>query len=155
MQIYRYCRVPEDRVFPMTTHVDGTRIRPYFNAGLLVVRPEKRLLQIWRDNFLEIYKATDFQELYEKDKRYTVFMHQAVLAGTVLSTLQTNEIKELPTIYNYPLHLYWEDVTENRPSSLEEMITFRYEDFFENLEWRKKIPAKEQLKKWIAERLLP
>jgi hypothetical protein len=155
MQIYRYCRVPEDQVFPMTTHVDGTRIRPYFNAGLLVVRPEKRLLQIWRDNFLEIYKATDFQELYEKDKRYTVFMHQAVLAGTVLSTLQTDEIEELPPTYNYPLHLYWEDVTENRPSSLEEMITFRYEDFFESLEWRKKIPAKEQLKKWIAERLLP
>jgi hypothetical protein len=155
MQIYRYCRVPEDRVFPMTTHVDGTRIRPYFNAGLLVVRPEKRLLQIWRDNLLEIYKATDFQELYEKDKRYTVFMHQAVLAGTILSTLQTEEIECLPPTYNYPLHLYWEDVTENRPSSLEEMITFRYEDFFESLEWRKKIPAKEQLKNWIAERLLP
>lgn len=154
-QIYRYCRVPADRVFPMATHVDGTKIRPYFNAGLLVVRPEKRLLQIWLNNFLAIHEATDFQELYEKDKRYTIFMHQAVLAGTVLSTLQTDEIAQLPPTYNYPLHLYREDVTENRPSSLEEMITFRYEDFFESLEWRKKIPAKEQLKKWIAERLLP
>lgn len=153
-QIYRHCRVPADRVFPMMTHVDGNRIRPYFNAGLLVVRPEKRLLQIWRNNFLAMYKATDFQELYEKDKQYTVFMHQAVLAGTVLSTLQTDEIEELPPTYNYPLHLYWEDVTENRPSSLEELITLRYEDFFESLEWRKKIPAKEQLKKWIAEKLL-
>lgn len=154
-QIYRLCRASEDQVFPMMTHVDGARIRPYFNAGLLVVRPEKRLLRVWRDNFLEIYKAANFQELYEKDERYTVFMHQAVLAGTVLSTLQTDEIEELPPTYNYPLHLYWEDITENRPSSLEEMITFRYEDFFENLEWRKKIPAKEQLKKWIAEKMLP
>jgi len=34
--IYRYCNVPEDRIFPMMTHVDETRIRPYFNAGLLV-----------------------------------------------------------------------------------------------------------------------
>jgi len=155
MQIYRYCRVPEDRVFPMMTHVDGTLIRPYFNAGLLIVRPDKRLLRIWRDNFLETYKAADVQELYKKDERYAVFMHQAVLTGTVLSTLQTDEIDELPPTYNYPLHLYWEDVTDSRPSSLEEMITFRYEDFFESLEWRKKIPAKEQLKKWIAERLLP
>lgn len=154
-QIYRLCRVPEDRVSPMMTHVDGARIRPYFNAGLLVVRPERRLLRVWRDNFLEIYKAADFQELYGKDKRYTVFMHQAILAGTVLSTLKTEEIEEFPPTYNYPLHLYWEDVTENRPSSLEEMVTFRYEGFFENLGWRKKIPAKEQLKKWIAERLLP
>lgn len=151
--IYRCCRVAENRVFPMMTHVDGTRIRPYFNAGLLVVRPEKRLLQIWRDNFLKTYNATDFQELYRKDKRYTIFMHQAVLAGTVLTTLETDEIEELPPTYNYPLHLYCEDITENRPSSLEETITFRYEDFFESSEWRKKIPAGEQLKKWIADRL--
>lgn len=154
-QIYRYCRVPENRVFSMTSHVDGIRIRPYFNAGLLVVRPEKRLLQVWRDNFLEIYKAKEFQELYEEDERYAVFMHQAVLTGTVLSTLQTGEIEELPPTYNYPLHLYWEDVTDNRPSSLEELITFRYENFFESLEWRKKIPAKEQFKQWITEKLLP
>ncbi|NIO37872.1 hypothetical protein GTO27_09240 [Candidatus Bathyarchaeota archaeon] len=153
-QIYRYCRVPENRIFPMTPHVEGNRIRPYFNAGLLAVRPEKRLLQVWRDNFLEIYKATEFQELYEEDKRYTVFMHQAVLAGTILSALQTNEIEELPPTYNYPLHLYWEDITDHRPSTLEELITFRYEDFFESLEWREKIPAKEQFKQWIAERLL-
>jgi len=45
--IYRYCNVPETRVFPMMTHVDGTRIRPYFNAGLLVTRPVRRLLQGW------------------------------------------------------------------------------------------------------------
>jgi hypothetical protein len=76
-QIYRYCQVPKDRVFPMTTHVDGARIRPYFNAGLLIVRPERHLLQTWRDNFLRIHRAAEFQEIYEKDERYTVFMHQA------------------------------------------------------------------------------
>jgi hypothetical protein len=152
--IYRHCRVPEDRVFAMTTHVDGTRIRPYFNAGLLAVRPERRLLQIWRDNFLRVYGAAEFQEFYKKDERYTVFMHQAVLAGTVLSTLRTDEIEELPPTYNYPLHLYGEDVTDHRPSRLEELVTFRYEDSFENPEWKKKIPAGEPLKQWISERLL-
>ncbi len=153
--IYRYCRVAENQVFPMTTHVDGTRIRAYFNAGLLVVRPEKHLLQTWLDNLLEIYNAAEFQELYKKDKRFTIFMHQAVLAGTVLSALQTDEIEELPPTYNYPLHLYWEDATDNRPSRLEELTTFRYEHFFESADWRKKIPARERLKQWIAERLLP
>jgi hypothetical protein len=152
-QIYRYCQVPEDCVFPMTTHVDGVRIRPYFNAGLLVVRPERHLLQIWRDNFLRIYKAAEFQELYEKDERYTIFMHQAVLAGIVLSTLRTDEIEELPPTYNYPLHLYEEDVTDHRPSRLEELVTFRYEDFFERPEWKKKIPSEEPLKQWISEKL--
>jgi hypothetical protein len=154
-QIYRYCWVPEDRVFPMTTHVDGIRIRPYFNAGLLVVRPEKRLLQVWRDNFLEIHKAPEFRELLKENARYSVFMHQAVLAGTILSILQTNEIEQLPPTYNYPLHLFWEDVTDHRPSRLEEVVTFRYENFFEDPEWRKRIPAREKLKQWIADRLLP
>ena len=153
IQIYRYCQVSEDHVFPMTTHVDGIRIRPYFNAGLLVVRPERRLLQIWRDTFLRIYNAAEFQELYKKDERYTVFMHQAVLAGTILSMLRTDEIEELPSTYNYPLHLYQEDVTVHRPASLEELKTFRYEDFFENSEWQKIIPAGKPLKQWIAERL--
>ncbi|UCD96504.1 MAG: hypothetical protein JSV35_00160 [Candidatus Bathyarchaeota archaeon] len=148
--IYRHCRVPEDRMFPMITHIDGIEIRPYFNAGLLVVRPERQLLQNWRDSFLKTYKAAEFQKLYEKDARYAVFMHQAVLAGTILSTLMTDEIMELPSTYNYPLHLFWEDVTDGRPSSLEDVVTFRYENFFENSDWRKKIPAKEKLKQWIV-----
>jgi len=152
-QIYRYCKVSEDCVFPMTSHVDGTRIRPYFNAGLLVVRPERRLLQIWRDTFLKIYQASEFQKLYKKDERYKIFMHQAVLAGTVLSNLATDEIEELPATYNYPLHLQWEDVTAHRPSCLEEVVTFRHENFFENPKWKEKIPAREPLKQWIAERL--
>jgi hypothetical protein len=148
--IYRYCKVPEDRVFPMMTHVDGMQIRPYFNAGLLVVRPERQLLQTWCNSFLKTYKKAEFQELYEKDTRYTVFMHQAVLAGTILSTLTTNEMVELPTTYNYPLHLFREDVTDDRPSSLEEVVTFRYENFFDDSDWSKKIPAKEKLRQWIA-----
>ena len=152
-QIYRYCGVSENHVFPMMTHIDGTRIRPYFNAGLLVVRPEKHLLQTWRDTFLKIYKAIEFQELFKEDERYTVFMHQAVLTGIVLSTLHTDEIEELPTTYNYPLHLYEKDITDHRPSCLEELVTFRYEDFFESSEWKNRIPAREPLKKWIAERL--
>ena len=58
--VYRYCSVPKDRVIPMMTHVDGTRIRPYFNAGLLVTRPEKHLLQAWRDTFFRTFRETAF-----------------------------------------------------------------------------------------------
>jgi len=62
--LYRYCNVPEERIFPMMTHVDGTVIRPYFNAGLLVTRPEKRLFQIWRDTFFKVYQKPSFQKFY-------------------------------------------------------------------------------------------
>ena len=151
--IYRYCGVPEGRVFPMTTHVDGAVIRPYFNAGLLVVRPERRLLRAWRDAFLRVYREPPLRELYRRDERYKVFVHQAVLSGVILSTLATDEIQELPPRYNYPLHLHEEDVTGRRPTGLEELATFRHEGFYEDPKWRKKMPAKEPLKRWIAARL--
>lgn len=144
--IYQYCKVPETRVFPMMTHVDGTRIRPYFNAGLLVTRPERRLLQAWRETFFNIYQEPVFQKFYEKDERYRIFIHQAVLSGIILSTLETSEIQELPPTYNYPLHLHAQDVTDHRPSSLEELVTFRHEGFYADPEWIRKMPAKEPLK---------
>jgi len=152
-QIYRSFNVPQEHVFPMTAHVDGVRIHPYFNAGHLVVRPERDLLRAWRDSFLEVYQLPVFREFYRRDGRYATFIHQAVLAGVILSALPPEEIQVLPSEYNYPLHLYTQDVTGCRPSSLEELVTFRYESFFEDPEWDKKIPAGEPLKQWIAERL--
>jgi hypothetical protein len=32
--VYRYCEVPQDRIFSMKTHIDETRIGSYFNAGM-------------------------------------------------------------------------------------------------------------------------
>jgi hypothetical protein len=151
--IYHHCNVPESNVFLMNTHVEGTPIRPYFNAGLLVTRPEGHLLQTWSDKFFGIYQEPSFREFYNLDERYVVFMHQAVLAGVILSAFARSELQELPPTYNYPLHLYGEDVTEHRPSSLEELVTFRHEGFYEDPRWRRKMPAKEPLKRWLAERL--
>jgi hypothetical protein len=39
-RVYDMLRVPPEAVFPMTTIGDEKTIRAYFNAGLLVVRPE-------------------------------------------------------------------------------------------------------------------
>jgi hypothetical protein len=151
--IYKYCNVTKKSIFPMMTHVDETTIRPYFNAGILAIRPEKHLLRDWCKTFFRIYKKQEFLELYNQDKLYSIFMHQAVLSGTILSTFEKNEIKELPPTYNYPVHLYSEDNTEKRPSTLEELVTFRHEGFYEDPEWMDKLPAEEPLKKWLAEHL--
>lgn len=151
--IYRYCKVPDDRIFPMTTHVDGNRIRPYFNAGLLVTRPEKRLFQSWQETFFRVYQEPELLKFYQQDERYAVFMHQAILSGIVLSTLPKNEIKELPQTYNYPLHLYSEDITNHRPSSLAVLVTVRHEGFREIIEAIKNISTPEPLKQWFNKRL--
>ncbi len=153
-RIYHACHVPPDHVFPMMTHVDNTRIRPYINTGLLVTRPETGLLQAWRDTFFAVYQDPAFQDFYQQDERYRIFMHQAVLTGVILSTMAPTTLHELPPTYNYPLHLYTQDSTDHRPSSLDELVTFRHEGFYEDSEWIKKMPANEALKHWIANRLL-
>ncbi len=151
--IYQYCNVPEDRIFPMKTHIDGITIRPYFNAGMLITRPEKALFKTWSNTFLRFYQESGLQEIYRQDERYTIFFHQAVLSGIILSTFTKDEIQELPPIYNYPIHLFTEDVTDHRPSSLEELVTIRHEGFYKDPDWMKKMPAREALKQWFVRQL--
>jgi hypothetical protein len=152
--VYDRCGVPEDRVFPMTAHVDGVRIRPYINAGLLVVRPERNLLRTWRDTFFGQYKTPEFQALYEQDRRYVIFVHQAILTGVLLSALAPEEMEELPTNYNYPLHLYQEDVTGNRPTALGDLVTCRHEGLDGILEVIGRVPTEESLTQWLTARIL-
>ena len=152
-QVYAYCDVPEERVFPMQTHVDSNVIRPYFNAGIMVVRPDKHLFKAWHDKFFDVYRAPALAELYGKDERYVIFIHQALLSGIILAMFARDEIQELPHTYNYPLHLFEEDVTEHRPSNLDELVMVRHEDFSRIPEWMDKIPGGEYFKQWIAERI--
>jgi hypothetical protein len=152
-QIYHYCQVPPERVFPMRPVVEDTQMRPYFNAGILLVRSERGLFRKWCDVFLNLYQHPVFRNFYEQDQRYGIFMHQAVLAGVVLSHLELEEMLELPETYNYPIHLYEQDTT-GRPALIDEMITFRHEDFYEDDDWQQKIPASNSLKQWLAEQLL-
>ena len=151
--VYHHCNVPQDRIFPMKTHIDETRIRPYFNAGLLITRPYKRLLQTWNDTFFDLHQKLPFRKFYEKNDLYKIFIHQALLSGVILSKFETNELAELPSTYNYPLHLHAKDVTDHRPSFLEEVVTFRHESLYHDKQWIKKMPAKQQLRQWLAERI--
>ncbi|MFW9934976.1 MAG: hypothetical protein ACFFDU_05660 [Candidatus Thorarchaeota archaeon] len=152
-QIYQSCQVPQDRIFPMITHVDATEIRPYFNAGILITRPTNRLFRIWHDTFIELIGKTECQQFYHQDKRYEIFVHQAALSGVILSSFPTEELQELSSTYNYPLHLFAEDMSNNRPSTLEELVTVRHEGFYQDPDWINKIPAQKSLKKWITDKL--
>ncbi|MFX1533859.1 MAG: hypothetical protein ACFFDI_06455 [Promethearchaeota archaeon] len=147
--IYRKCQVSEDKIFPMKTHVDHNTLRPYFNAGFLIVRPKNGLLQSWWNRFKELYRDPSFEEYYEKNELYSIFIHQAVLAGVILSTMERQEFQELPFSYNYPLHLYSESPIEYRPQNLNDLITARYED----PEWLEKVPFQEPLKSWLTNQL--
>jgi len=151
--IYQHCGVTDDRVFPVETCVRDNTLRPYFNSGLFVVRPEQGLLATWRDRFQRFYHHPDFEPFYEKDVRYKIFMHQAVLAGVVLNMFKREELQELPESINYPLHLHSEYPPEYRPKALNDLVTCRYEGIEELLDSLKGIPVKEPLKSWLNDRL--
>lgn len=152
-QIYGSCQVPQNRVFPMVTHVDATEIRPYFNAGLLITHPTNRLFRTWHDTFFELYKKPACQDFYQQDKRYEIFVHQAALSGVILSMYPQEELLELPPTYNYPLHLITDDISDTRPTSLDELVTIRHEGFYQDPDWSTKMPAQKSLKTWIEDML--
>jgi hypothetical protein len=150
-RIYQDCQVPEEKIFPMTASVDEIRLRPYFNAGFLVVRPERGLLQMWCENFKKLYQEPSYEHYYDQDDLYRIFMHQAILAGTVLSFLEQRELQELSYLVNYPLHMHEQYPDDLRPMFLNELITCRYETTFEDPGWEEVIRVNEPLRGWLVD----
>lgn len=151
--IYSYCHVSKNHVFSMNTVVDKVQIRPHFNAGLISAHPQAGILRKWRDNFAGLYQDPRMLEFFEQDERYKVYLHQAVLAATILSLCKRDEIKILPNEYNFPLHLISRMDEQSKPAFLNELVTARYEDLDE-AGWQTALPVKEPFKSWLADALL-
>ncbi|MFC1923200.1 hypothetical protein ACFLY4_07920 [Chloroflexota bacterium] len=150
--VYQSCGVTDNDIFPMITSKDRVKIRPYINAGMLVVRPEHKLLQHWRDNFLYIYQNSRYMDFYEQNHLFKIFIHQAVLSASVIASIDQIEIMELPDFVNYPLHMHAEYPIEHRPTSLNDLITLRYEQFFSKPNWQDIIQVEPPLKDRLTER---
>jgi hypothetical protein len=150
--IFADCGVRQEALFPMTTSTDQAEMYPYINAGMLVLRPENKLLRLWRDKFLEMYFQPRYQDFYRSNRLYRIFIHQAVLAGCILSTFKQADIVELPYLVNYPLHMHTQYPIDRRPRFINELVSFRYEDFFTDPNWQEVIQVKEPQKSWLKER---
>lgn len=147
--LYKKCAVAPERVFAMTTSVKQTRIRAYFNAGVLVVRTAAGLLARWCETFERLYLDTDFVPYYEKHILYRIFMHQVALVGAWLPLLNAPDIQELPASVNYPLNLHHEYPPERRFRDLNDVISFRYDEYFSSPAWRDSLDAKDPLRSWL------
>lgn len=145
--IYEVCDVPEENLFPMVTHI-GEQTRPYFNAGIYIIRPEKGLLCQWRELFLKWYRQPQFKSYYEKDQLYAIFIHQAIFTGILLQNLKPEEMSELSPKINYPLHLHDDIPVDQRLATIDELITVRYEQIFDEPDWMQ-LPFTESLKIWL------
>ena len=102
-RVYRILAVPDSALFPMITPADGDTIRPYFNAGLLVVRPERGILRRWAEDFTLLATDSRLMTWCRQDVPKRIFLHQAALVGAILNLVSREEMLELPPQYNYPL----------------------------------------------------
>ena len=146
--IYQVCDVPEENLFPMHTHT-GELIRPYFNAGVYVIRPENGLLSQWLGLFLKCYREPQFNAFYRQDQLYAIFVHQAIFTGVLLHHLKPEQLLELSPRINYPLHLHDDISLDQRPATVDELITVRYEDIFDRPGWGAQFSISQPLKNWL------
>lgn len=149
--IYTGCGTPAERIFPLFTTMDTTPIRAQFNAGLLVVRPERQLLRRWQENFTRLYREPVLTDFYKQHVRYAVFVHQAVLAATLLSELTIAEMQDLGPRLNFPIFLAPEHPHGTRPVALNDVVSFRYDhfDYFKNPSWKQAVPIHPPLLQWL------
>jgi hypothetical protein len=155
-RLYAMAGISRGQVFPMDTTMDRERIRPYFNAGLLVAKPELGLFASWLRLYSEAMGDSALAGLCEEDPRRSVFLHQAVLAVAALSVFPAGTVLELPFSYNYPLHLHATCPEALRPGRLEDLVSLRY-DAWEKWpgapSWREALPMGGDRAMWFEGRI--
>ena len=146
--IYAHFNISEGDLFHVTSMIDQKEIYPHFNAGLISIKPQLGILRQWKENFLSLYDDEKMRALYETDRRYKLYAHQAVLAATIVTLCKQTEIKLLPPIYNYPLHVASQQAADKKPAAINDLVTARYDDF-NDPEWISALPCREPFKSWL------
>ena len=143
--MFEYCGTPDDHIFSMLTTVDEVHIRPQFNAGIMSLRPEKKLLRTWRDNFEQLYQQPELTPFYQEHVLYRIFVHQVILSATLLEMLEKEQMQDLGPRYNFPMFL------DAAPELARKALTLRYDEFnfFEQVGWEEKVVLDEPFQGWL------
>jgi hypothetical protein len=133
-RVFGKLSVRESALFPMKTAADRETIRPYFNAGLLVVRPERGILAQWARSFPALYRDS--------------------VIGAVLNLLGRGEMVQLSDSYNYPIFFERMYGGARRFDSLDGVVTMRHDVFFQNPMpgWDGKLKGPVKTISWLKER---
>jgi hypothetical protein len=138
---------------PITTAIDQKRLHLYVNAGLLVVRPEKHLLQTWAANLQKTYDLPKYKPFYEEDQACAIFMHQAALTAAVAQRTLPEERLILPNTYLFSVDNFFDYPEDMQPESLDQIVTGRFHEFFALPDWQSKVIASPELIKWFQTQL--
>jgi len=129
-EIYEYFGVSTD-VFPLFSTVGQEKIKPYFNAGMIVIKEHKNLFTCVSNGLKDLLKNPIILEKLQTDFSHRIFFHQAVLSIAILAKYSEKDIYIMNDWVNYPLHFRSQ---YPRCIDFEELETIRYDTYFENHE---------------------
>jgi hypothetical protein len=152
-RVYAKLSVPPNAVFPVTTPADNKVLRAYFNAGLLVVRPECGVFHRWARDFTSLYEDPYFQEACRKDEFKRIFLHQVALVGAVFGQLSPAQMVLLSDLVNVPLFFKEQFGAQREFDSVEGVVTLRHESYLRNPDarWREKLKGPADRVAWLKE----
>jgi hypothetical protein len=154
-RVYEKLGVSPSAAFPMVTPADSQVVRAYFNAGLLVVRPERGILRHWVEAFPVLYGDTAIVRMCRQDRVKALFLHQAALAGAILHDVKRAEMRELPASYNFPLFFKEMYGARREFHSIAGVVTMRYDTYFRDPapDWRERLQGPPEVVAWLGARL--
>jgi hypothetical protein len=154
-RVYRRLAVSDSALFPMITPADGDTIRPYFNAGLLVVRPERGILRRWAEDFTRLYTDSSLVWQCRQEISKRIFLHQAALMGAILTSVNREEMVELSPQYNYPLFFQEMYGACRSFDSINEVVTLRYDVYFRHPDpdWQERLQGPPEKIDWLIRKL--
>ncbi|UCD17820.1 MAG: hypothetical protein JSV44_02645 [Candidatus Zixiibacteriota bacterium] len=154
-RIYGKLTLDPDSLFAMVTPADRQTIRAYFNAGLLVVRPGRKILRNWGEQFKILYRDSVLAEMCRENVTYRIFLHQTALVGAVMHTLEKDAMVELSDRYNYPIFFKKMYGAESEFDSIEDVVTLRYDIYFRkpDPDWSDQLIGPADKIAWMKQRL--
>jgi hypothetical protein len=153
-RIYDDLKIDRSKLYEMTSPADQQKINAYYNAGLLVLRPEKHILRNWVTDFETLYTDSVLVNMCKENIENRIFLHQTALVG-LLNNLDRSEMVELSDQYNYPLFFEQMFGAAREFGSIENVATLRYESYFRDPdpEWDKKLKGPRDRVAWLLEHL--
>jgi hypothetical protein len=154
-RIYDTLKIDSAKLFPMVTPADHQKIRAYFNAGLLVVRPEAGIFRSWGDDFRRLYSDPGLVLMCRENETKRIFLHQAALVGAVLNTLERSKMQELSDRYNYPMFFQQMFGADHDFDTLDDVVTLRYDVYFRepDPDWADKLSGPKPVIEWLRQHL--
>jgi len=150
---YELTGVEEAALFPMTTPAHGETMRSYFQAGCVVVSPERGLFAAWRERFERLARDPRIVELCEEVPLRRIFTFQVALAGAILTHLERDERTPLSDAINYPLFFERMFGPSRAFRDLSGAVTIRYEHFFDDPPpgWERELEGPADRIAWLSE----